>query len=216
MELDIQAWLEAYTAAVRNAFGARVVFIGLQGSFGRGEQTAESDIDAVLILDRLTGGDLPRYREMVAHLPAWERLCGFVCGRAELAGWEAGDRLTLCLDTTPIYGEPDFLLPFVSREAAVLAIRSGACAIYHACCHNFLHGRDETVLRGLQKSAFFVLRLVQYEKSGVFPRRRSALLPLLDARERALLDPDAAFEPLSSALVEWAGGLIQTYGDETA
>ena len=87
MEFELNPWLEQFTAAVSRAFPDRVVCIGLQGSRGRGEAGPESDIDMVVILDRLEYGDLARYREAVAQLPHRELLCGFVSGREELLAW---------------------------------------------------------------------------------------------------------------------------------
>lgn len=49
---NIQSWMEQLAEELKNEFGSRLWFLGLQGSFGRGEGTAESDIDAVVILDR--------------------------------------------------------------------------------------------------------------------------------------------------------------------
>ena len=51
---DLQHWLDEYVSAVDAAFGARIEFIGLQGSYARGEQHEGSDIDVVLLLDKLT------------------------------------------------------------------------------------------------------------------------------------------------------------------
>lgn len=51
---DLQRWLDEYVSAVDAAFGARIEFIGLQGSYARGEQHEGSDIDVVLLLDKLT------------------------------------------------------------------------------------------------------------------------------------------------------------------
>ena len=56
--LEISTWLEKYTATVQAVFHQRVWFIGLQGSYARGEAAANSDIDVVLILDRLNPTDL--------------------------------------------------------------------------------------------------------------------------------------------------------------
>ena len=67
--VEIGPWLAAYRHAVLAEFGARVRFIGIQGSHARGEAGEGSDIDAVLILDRLTPHDLRRYRALAAGLP---------------------------------------------------------------------------------------------------------------------------------------------------
>ncbi len=48
MDFNIDKWLNTYTEAVQGQFGDRVWFIGLQGSYGRGEATETSDIDVVL------------------------------------------------------------------------------------------------------------------------------------------------------------------------
>ena len=46
-------------AATRELFGERLWFVGLQGSYGRGEATDTSDIDVVsLFLDTLNIDDL--------------------------------------------------------------------------------------------------------------------------------------------------------------
>ena len=80
--VEIGPWLAAYRHAVLAEFGARVRFIGIQGSHARGEAGEGSDIDAVLILDRLTPHDLRRYRALAAGLPHARLLCGFVAGAA--------------------------------------------------------------------------------------------------------------------------------------
>lgn len=49
---DLDRWLDKYIEAVDAAFGARIVFIGLQGSYARGEAHEGSDIDVVLILNK--------------------------------------------------------------------------------------------------------------------------------------------------------------------
>ena len=49
--LDINVWIQNFLQTLNNTFGARVWFVGLQGSYGRGEATENSDIDVVVILD---------------------------------------------------------------------------------------------------------------------------------------------------------------------
>ena len=51
---DIEQWLALYTAIMKKQFGERIWFMGLQGSFGRGEANEASDIDVVLILDSVS------------------------------------------------------------------------------------------------------------------------------------------------------------------
>ena len=101
---DITAYMEEFTAAMRREFGERLVFVGLQGSFRRGEAKEGSDIDAVTVLDELCAMDLVRYDRAASALPERKRLCGFLSGRAELLNWERGDLFHFALDTQRVWG----------------------------------------------------------------------------------------------------------------
>ena len=52
--LDIQSWMDLFLKELQSVFESRLVFVGLQGSRGRGEGRPDSDIDVVVVLDRLT------------------------------------------------------------------------------------------------------------------------------------------------------------------
>lgn len=103
--MEIKAWMDAFAAAVRQAFGARVYCIGLQGSRARGEATADSDIDVVVILDEWREADWPRYEAVLDSLPERDRVCGFVSGRRELLAWEPSELFGFYYDTVPWYGD---------------------------------------------------------------------------------------------------------------
>ena len=47
--IDITLWTDRYMMALKDAFGDRIWFAGIQGSYGRGEATEDSDIDMVVI-----------------------------------------------------------------------------------------------------------------------------------------------------------------------
>lgn len=50
MAFDIEKWLNTVIEKLKETFSKRLLFIGLQGSYNRGEATCESDIDLVVIL----------------------------------------------------------------------------------------------------------------------------------------------------------------------
>lgn len=212
--MDLQLWLTAYTAAVEAAFGSRIVCLGLQGSQARGEAGPDSDIDAVLILDRLAPADLRRYRDAAAALPCREKLCGFVSGRAELLAWDRADLLSFCFDTRPLIGSLDFLRGAFRPADAARAVLTGACSLYHACAHTLVHQPDPAALPGLQKALFFTLRVRHFYRTGDFLRKKSQLLPLLTPAERALLAP-GGFDETMDALLLWASQAIEEFGGET-
>lgn len=214
--MEIQAWMDDFTAAVRQVFGARVYCVGLQGSRARGEANEDSDIDVVVILDEWRAEDWPRYAAVLDGLPERDKVCGFVSGKRELLAWEPSELFGFCYDTKPWYGDLEELKTCFSLADARRAVRMGACGIYHACAHNRLHEKSEELLRGLYKSAFFTLRADYFCRTGGFIRRKSELLPLLDGEARAILaagmgDADGSFDMQSERLLQWAGGLIRTY-----
>lgn len=59
-------------------------FVGLQGSYGRGEATETSDMDIVVILDTLSVADMQAYHVMLDTLPHRELICGFLSGKDEM------------------------------------------------------------------------------------------------------------------------------------
>ena len=73
-------YIAALTEKLRAAFGDRLVYIGLQGSYLRGEATETSDIDVMVVLRRMTPADLSAYRRAIEELPDAEKSCGFICG----------------------------------------------------------------------------------------------------------------------------------------
>ena len=88
--IEITGWMKGFLQKLDNIFGKRVFFVGLQGSYGRGEATETSDIDVVVILDELTVMDLQTYSAMLDTLPHRELICGFLSGKDEIMNWEIG------------------------------------------------------------------------------------------------------------------------------
>ena len=214
--MEIGNWMDAFAAAVRQAFGARVYCVGLQGSRARGEANEDSDIDVVVILDEWRAEDWQRYEAVLDSLPERDKVCGFVSGKRELLAWEPSELFGFYYDTKPWYGKLEELKTCFGIEDARRAVRIGACGIYHACAHNRLHERDAALLQGLYKAAFFTLRADWFCRTGEFIRAGRALLPRLEGEGAAILAAglDGAAGDLdtqSQRLLAWAGGLIRTY-----
>ncbi len=81
---NIDAFLNEYLRLLKCTFGCRLWFVGLQGSYARGEASENSDIDMVVILDKLSMKDIEKYNKMLDAIPQRNLLCGFISGKAEL------------------------------------------------------------------------------------------------------------------------------------
>ena len=214
--IDISTWMQDFLQTLNEAFTNRVWFVGLQGSYGRGEATKTSDIDIVVILDELSASDIQTYNTMLDTLPHRELICGFLSGKDELLQWEPPDLFQFYYDTTPIKGSLDELLTVIDDAAVGRAIKIGACNIYHGCVHNMLHEKSEDILHGLYKSASFVVQAIAFKQTGKYIKSQKDLLDVVSADERKIVktflklkNGDAVeFDTISEELFAWAKKLI--------
>ena len=214
--IDITAWIDGFSKALNDTFANRVWFVGLQGSYGRGEATETSDIDVVVILDELSASDIGEYKAMLDTLPHRELICGFLSGKDELLGWEPSDLFQFYYDTTPIKGSLDELLAVIDGAAVDRAIKIGACNVYHGCVHNMLHEKSDDILHGLYKSASFVVQAIAFKQTGEYIKYQKDLLDVVSADERKIVETflklkngDAVeFDIMSEELFAWAKNQI--------
>ena len=214
--INIDLWIKDFLRALDGTFGDRVGFVGLQGSYGRGEASEDSDLDMVVILDQLTADDLVQYRRMLSTLPHREKQCGFLSGWGELMDWDPSDLFQLYYDTVPISGSLDAVRPLLTTDTVKRAIKMGACNIYHGGVHNMLYGHSDRTLLGLYKAATFVCQAICYQQTGVYHRSRGELVKNLSTDEREIVDTfsslkngcDMDFDALSFRIFSWAGKWI--------
>jgi len=210
--IDINDWINRFLKILNDTFGERVWFVGLQGSYSRGEARDTSDIDVVVILDQLSAADIQKYNAMLDTLPNRELICGFVSGKNELLNWEPSDLFQFCHDTTPIKGSLDEVVKAVDETAVNRAIKIGACNIYHGCVHNMLHEKSEDILKGLYKSASFVVQAIAFKQTGKYVKHQSELRDVVSTDERVIVDTFlnlknggiVDFNSMSEALFAWA------------
>ena len=219
--IEIEPWLERFAQLLRETFGKRVWFVGLQGSYARGEATGSSDIDPVVVLDTLAAEDIAAYRAMLDLLDHRDLVCGFLSGKEELLRWEPSELFQFCRDTTPVIGSLDDVLAAVTPGDIDRAIRTGACGVYHACVHNMLHERDDGILLESYKTASFAIRAAAYRRTGMYFGRLADLLQHTDGSGREIVQAYAAmkagepvvFAAASEKLFTWAKETILRQGD---
>ena len=220
--IEITTWMNGFLKSINEAFGGRVWFVGLQGSYGRGEATETSDIDVVVILDELSITDIHKYNAMLNTLPYRELICGFVSGKDEILNWEPSDLFQFCNDTTPIKGSLEEVLAVVDESAVNRAIKIGACNIYHGCVHNMLHEKSKDILKGLYKSASFVVQAIAFKQTSKYIKYLNELLNVATTDDRLIVETflnlkkggTIDFNFMSEALFAWSKKYI-VEGNET-
>ena len=215
--IEIIAWTSTFLNGLNDYFGDRVWFVGLQGSFARGEATENSDIDMVVILDELSSADVATYNMMLDTLPHRELICGFLSGKNEILNWEPSDLFQFYYDTKPIKGNLDELLPLIDDDAVTRSTKIGVCNIYHGCVHNMLYEKSEEILRGLYKSASFVVQAIAFKQTGKYISHQKDLLEIVSPDERLIVETflklknggAIEFDTMSEVLFNWAKKRIE-------
>ena len=210
--IDITVWMQNFLQTLNKIFENRVWFVGLQGSYGRGEATETSDIDVVVILDKLSAKDIQIYNDMLDTLPHRKLICGFLSGKNEIMNWEPSDLFQFCNDTTPIKGTLDEVFALIDENAINRAIKIGACNIFHGCVHNMLHEKSEDILRGLYKSASFVVQAIVFKQTGNYIKYQEELLKVVSSDELVIVENfmnlknggTVDFSLMSETLFDWA------------
>ena len=210
--IDITNWMSNFMQTLNKTFENRVWFVGLQGSYGRGEATETSDIDVVVILDELSAKDIQIYNDMLDTLSHRKLICGFLSGKNEIMNWEPSDLFQFCNDTTPIKGTLDEVFALIDENAINRAIKIGACNIFHGCVHNMLHEKSEDILRGLYKSASFVVQVLVFKQTGNYIKYQEELLKVVSSDELIIVENfmnlknggAVDFSLMSETLFDWA------------
>lgn len=215
--IDVNSFLEKFLSLLKNTFGKRLWFVGLQGSYARGEANESSDIDIVVILDKLTVDDIAVYGEFIETFPEKNLLCGFLSGKAELISWDSAELFQFYYDTKPIIGNLDDLLFSIDDNSIDRAIKTGACTIYHSCVHNMLYEKSYDILRSLYKSAVFIIQALYFRQTGDYILHIADLTQAVDKEEYDILNTfinmknSIAFDftEKSELLFKWSGRLIK-------
>lgn len=188
---DVDAYLEKLTGACEAAFGDRLLYLGLQGSFMRREATENSDIDVMIILEDLSVSDMDTYREILKRLGSYERSCGFICGRNEMMRWNPLEVCQLRHTTKDLLGRLADFLPPATREDEIRYVQLSLGDLYHELCHRYIHrdrNKNIAAFRGTCKRAFFLIQNLHFLESGTFVLTRWELKEQISEEDRAVLE----------------------------
>ena len=73
--VNIEKYISCLIARLKDRFGDRLLYVGLQGSYLRGEATESSDLDIMVIIDELSVSDLNAYRVIIESMEYSEKSC---------------------------------------------------------------------------------------------------------------------------------------------
>ena len=189
--IDLEGYLSQLIGSLQSQFGTRLCYVGLQGSYLRAEATENSDIDIMVVIDDLSVSDLSQYRAIIESMDHTEQSCGFICSRCDLANWNPLEISHLLNGTKDYYGTLQDLVPPFSEQDIRNFVKMSLNNLYHEICHRYIHGEprhNDARLPGSYKSVFFILQNLYYLKHGKYIAAKAELLPLLEGKNRAVME----------------------------
>ncbi len=188
--INAESYISHLTDLLKHQFDSRLVYVGLQGSYIRGEATDSSDIDIMVIIDNLSISDLDSYRSTISSLEESDKSCGFICSKTDMANWNPLEIFHILNSTRDYYGVLKELVPEYSESDIKNFVKFSLNNLYHEICHRYIHadkGKNIAKLPLTYKGVFFILQNLHYLKCGEYIQTKSELLPLLADKDHMVL-----------------------------
>ncbi len=187
----VEEYMSELIASMKNVFGDRLLYIGLQGSYLRREATENSDLDIMVIIKELSVQDMKCYREIIMQMQDYEKSCGFICGMDEFKTWNPLELCHLLHSTKDYYGKLSMLIPEYSKEDIANFIKFCVGNMYHEICHRYIHADSVANYQKLPltyKGVFFILQNMYYLKNSVFCVTKKDLIDMLETRDKEIME----------------------------
>ena len=216
--VDINEYTKRLTTKLKTKFGDRILYIGLQGSYLRGEATPDSDIDIMLVFDEVHAEDLNSYRRILSDLGEYERACGFVCGKDELLNWFPEEICHVLHTTSDIYGKLSDIVPNYSQKDVADYIKMSVGNLYHMLCHRRIHSELDKNVNKLplaKRDIFFILQNLYYLEDNNFIEKKSEVASIvkgIDLQVWECFSEDVAYENMDQKLdllLDWCRDVLK-------
>ena len=210
----IDEYIDKLINSLKDVFGERLMYIGLQGSYLRNEETKNSDIDIMAVIDNLSVEDLKTYQKALVSAGNFDKSCGFICGKDDLEHWNPMEICHLLNTTKDYYGELKNLVPAYTIEDERNYVKLSLNNFYHEICHRYIHADREYNVLKLPitcKSVFFIMQHLYYLSSGNFIPKKRELLECVQDEDKTVLELsislqnniDCDFDKAFSILFNW-------------
>lgn len=189
--VNIEKYIAELTLSLKEIFNKRLLYVGLQGSYLRKEATENSDIDIMVIIDKLSVSDLKAYRQIIENMEYFDKSCGFICSKEDLLNWNPLEIASLLGSTEDYYGTLSDFTPNYTEKDIKNYIRISLNNLYHEICHRYIHGTKEQNIINLPftyKGVFFILQNIYLLKTGKFILCKADLLCLLNGIDEKVMN----------------------------
>jgi len=216
--INIETYIAQLIGLLKQKFPSRLLYVGLQGSYLRGEATDNSDIDIMVVIDELSVADLSKYRAVICSMEHYEKSCGFICSREDLANWNPLEICHLLNSTGDCFGVLAELVPAYTKQDIQNFVKLSLNNLYHGICHRYIHAeenQDVAALAADYKGVFFILQNLHYLRHETFIPTKAALLQLLGGKDQAVLQRSVALNSGAACDFSESFELLFTWCQET-
>ena len=187
----VDVYLNSLIDLLKVYFKERLLYVGLQGSYLRGEATDHSDIDIMVVISDMSVADLAKYREAISSLEDYDKSCGFICGIEELKNWNPLEICHLLHTTKDYFGTLAKFVPEYTETDVRNFVKMSLGNLYHEICHRYIHAPKEKNISKLPftyRSVFFILQNLYYLNSGKFVGTKKELQGALSGKDKLVLE----------------------------
>ena len=182
---QVDAWLAGFLAKLKERFGDRLIWVGLHGSWGRQEARPESDIDCMVVIDRIEDSDLYAFRDIVSSMPDAQTVgSGLLLSTAELREAPRFYLVQFFYGRRVLYGSLQGIVTPPGPEELITDIRLKASDNLHAARHYLLYPHDlPKVVHKLKypfKNCFYALQSWLLLTQGKYVPAKNEILECLD------------------------------------
>ena len=214
----VDEYIPTLIKLLKTAYKERLLYVGLQGSYLRGEATDHSDIDIMVVISDMSVADLAKYRKAISSLEDYDKSCGFICGIEELKNWNPLEICHILHTTKDYYGTLEKLVPEYTETDVRNFVKMSLGNLYHEICHRYIHALKEKSVSKLPftyRSVFFILQNLHYLNSGEFVGTKKELREVLSGKDRLVLDTAISLSNGTEFDFDEAFDLLFTWCKET-
>jgi predicted nucleotidyltransferase len=177
----VQQLLKMFVNVMRKTYGKNLIFIIHHGSWATGEASLDSDIDTLVMLEKITKRELAKLRDIL-NKNEFEKFTVLLFSRLDMDNFVPFARHQFHYGAKVLYGR--CLLPEPTREEMTIEIKKIADEVGFWSKYLFTHQKQaENIVRKMYwrfKEAIIALKVYIHWKTGDFPVTKKRLKELLN------------------------------------
>lgn len=189
-ESEVKKLLKKFVNVMKKAYGKNLVFIIHHGSWATGEANSDSDIDNLVMLEKITKRELAKLRDIL-NKAEFEKFTVLLFSRLDMDNFVPFKRHQFYYGTKLLYGKCPLREP--TQEEMIVEIRKIADTVGYWSKFLYTHTHQaENVARKMYwrfKEAIIALKVYVHWKTGEFPVTRKRLKELLnDPKDKEIVE----------------------------